>query len=75
MNKTEATTTAQSQTSISSAPRLDTAGIAALLGCTRQHVTSRLTKRVDFPKPFINVSRRIRYWKTVDIKEWMSKPK
>lgn len=75
MNKTEATTTAQGQTSISSAPRLDTAGIAALLGCTRQHVTSRLTKRVDFPKPFINVSRRIRYWKTVDIKEWMSKPK
>lgn len=75
MNKTEATTTAQSQTSISSTPRLDTAGIAALLGCTRQHVTSRLTKRVDFPKPFINVSRRIRYWKTVDIKEWMSKPK
>lgn len=75
MNKTEATPTAQSQTSISSAPRLDTAGIAALLGCTRQHVTSRLTKRVDFPKPFINVSRRIRYWKTVDIKEWMSKPK
>lgn len=73
MNKTEATPTAQSQSSISSAPRLDTAGIAALLGCTRQHVTSRLTKRVDFPKPFINVSRRIRYWRTADVKDWMEK--
>lgn len=73
MNKTEATPTAQSQTSISSAPRLDTAGIAALLGCTRQHVTSRLTKRVDFPKPFINVSRRIRYWRASDIKAWAEK--
>lgn len=73
MNKTEATPTAQSQTSISSAPRLDTAGIAALLGCTRQHVTSRLTKRVDFPKPFINVSRRIRYWRTSDVRAWMEK--
>lgn len=54
-----------------SAPRLDTAGIAELLGCTRQHVTSRVTKRLDFPKPFINVSRRIRYWRTSDVKAWM----
>lgn len=55
----------------SSAPRLDTAGIAELLGCTRQHVTSRVTKRVDFPKPFINVSRRIRYWRTSDVLAWL----
>ena len=73
MNKTEATTTAQSQTSISSTPPLDTPGIVAPLGCTRQHVTSRLTKRVDFPKPFINVSRRIRYWRASDIKAWAEK--
>lgn len=55
----------------SSAPRLDTAGIAALLGLSREHVTDRLTKRVDFPKPYINVSRRTRYWRTTDVLKWM----
>lgn len=66
--------TTNNQTAIaSSTPRLDTAGIAALLGCTRQHVTSRVTKRVDFPKPYINVSRRIRYWRTSDVRSWMEK--
>lgn len=55
----------------SSAPRLDTAGIAELLGLSREHVTDRLTKRVDFPKPYINVSRRTRYWRTSDVLKWM----
>jgi predicted DNA-binding transcriptional regulator AlpA len=35
-----------------SAPRLDTQGIANYLGLSREHVTARLTKRPDFPKPF-----------------------
>lgn len=71
------TTTANTKpaTTVSSAPRLDTAGIAELLGCTRQHVTSRLTKRLDFPKPFINASRRIRYWRTSEVVAWMGKGK
>lgn len=51
----------------SSAPRMSPADIAALLGLSREHVTDRITKRVDFPKPFINVSRRTRYWRTVDV--------
>lgn len=54
-------------------PRLDTAGIAAMLGVTRVHVTDRITKRPDFPKPYINVSRRLRYWRTSDIVAWMGK--
>lgn len=58
-------------TQASSVPRLDTAGIAQLLGLTREHVTDRLTKRVDFPKPYINVSRRTRYWRTSDVMKWM----
>ncbi|MDH1379327.1 hypothetical protein N5J07_07630 [Comamonas aquatica] len=57
----------------SSAPRMSTADIAALLGCTRQHVTSRVTKRVDFPRPYINVSRRMRYWRTVDVMAWLKR--
>lgn len=51
--------------------RVDTEGIAQILGCTRQHVTSRLTKRPDFPKPIINVSRKTRFWALADVQRWM----
>lgn len=67
------TATIQSTALGSSTPRMDTADIAALLGVTREHVTDRLTKRVDFPKPYINVSRRLRYWRTSDVQAWMQK--
>lgn len=73
MNTATETRMSNQTAMVSSAPRLDTAGIAALLGCTRQHVTSRVTKRVDFPRPYINVSRRIRYWRTIDVRAWMEK--
>lgn len=63
--------TANQTAMASSAPRLDTAGIAQLLGLSREHVTDRLTKRLDFPKPYINVSRRTRYWRTTDVLKWM----
>ena len=68
-----ATTTpsANSAAMASSVPRLDTAGIAELLGLTREYVTDCVTKRVDFPKPFINVSRKTRYWRTTDVHAWM----
>lgn len=67
-------TTAIAPNSLASAvPRLDTAGIAAMLGVTRVHVTDRITKRPDFPKPFINVSRRLRYWRQSDVQAWMQK--
>ena len=38
---------------------IDTEGIAPLLGLTRQHVTDRLTKRRDFPRPVIDLSRTV----------------
>ncbi len=65
------TTTIQQGPMASSVPRLDTAGIAEMLGVTREHVTDRITKRPDFPRPFINVSRRLRYWRTIDVLKWM----
>ncbi|MBB2778000.1 UNVERIFIED_ORG: putative DNA-binding transcriptional regulator AlpA [Comamonas terrigena] len=71
MNCTTTPGTTTHSTMASSVPRLDTAGIAALLGLSREHVTDRLTKRVDFPKPYINVSRRTRYWRTSDVLAWM----
>ena len=51
----------------STSARVDTAGIAAMLGCTRHHVTARLTKRPDFPAPIINLSQKMRYWRTSDV--------
>lgn len=71
MNCTTTPGTTTHSTMASSVPRLDTAGIAVLLGLSREHVTDRLTKRVDFPKPYINVSRRTRYWRTSDVLAWM----
>lgn len=65
------TTTIPQNPMDSAVPRLDTAGIAAMLGVTRVHVTDRITKRPDFPKPFINVSRRLRYWRQSDVQAWM----
>lgn len=39
----------------SSAPRMSAADIAELLGLSREYVTDRITKRLDFPKPFTTV--------------------
>jgi predicted DNA-binding transcriptional regulator AlpA len=49
---------------------LDTAQIAELIGCTRAHVTDRLSKREDFPRPLINVSRKLRKWSAADVMAW-----
>lgn len=58
-------------TTQATAARVDTAGIAAMLGCTRAHVTDRLTKRADFPRPFINVSQKMRYWRLADVQRYI----
>jgi predicted DNA-binding transcriptional regulator AlpA len=49
---------------------LDTAQIAELIGCTRAHVTDRLSKREDCPRPRINVSRKLRKWSEVEVLAW-----
>lgn len=53
------------------APRLDTAGIANLLGCTRQHAADNIAKRADFPPPCIDVSSRMRFWLYRDVLAWL----
>lgn len=50
--------------------RIDTSGIAQILGCSRQHATDRITKRPDFPKPIVNVSQKTRYWSLADVQRW-----
>lgn len=54
---------------------IDTADIAAILHVSREHVTDRVTKRTDFPKPKINVSRKLRRWDRAEVLAWASKAK
>lgn len=52
---------------------IDTAGIAALTGNTRAHVTDRVVKRLGFPKPVINQSQKTRKWLRVDVLKALGK--
>ncbi|WP_066338459.1 helix-turn-helix transcriptional regulator [Azohydromonas lata] len=52
---------------------LDTADIAALLGVRRDHVTDRLSKRPDFPRPHVNLSQKLRRWRAEDIAAWLAR--
>lgn len=52
---------------------LDTEQIAQQLGMTREYVTDRLTKRPDFPRPRINISRKMRRWAECDLREWIDR--
>lgn len=54
---------------------IGTNGIAKLFDCTREHVTDRLTKRADFPKPRINQSQKLRYWDRDDIVAYLTQPR
>jgi predicted DNA-binding transcriptional regulator AlpA len=51
---------------------IDTAQIAKILGVSRRHVTDRLVKAPDFPKPTIYVSRKTRLWAEEDVRAWAS---
>lgn len=49
---------------------IDTARIAEILGVTRVHVTDKITKRPDFPRPVINVSQKLRRWSEAEVRAW-----
>lgn len=51
---------------------LDTGDLATLLGVTRAHITGRLTKRPDFPRPAIDLSQKMRRWRLQDVTAWAS---
>lgn len=53
--------------------KLDTGGIAELLGVTRPFVTDKLTKRPDFPRPVVNLSQRLRKWRRRDIERYAAR--
>ena len=47
--------------------------ISQFLGVTRQWVTDSITKRPDFPKPVINISRKTRKWSLDEVFKWSQK--
>lgn len=49
-----------------------TAGIAALLGCTREHVTDRLIKKAGFPRPKIELSQKMRRWDRDEVMHYLT---
>lgn len=51
--------------------RINTEGIAALLGYSRRHVTEVITKRPDFPPPVIATSSRNRWWDETHVLRWV----
>lgn len=51
---------------------IDTADIAAILKCSREHVTDRLTKQPSFPKPRVNLSRKMRRWDRQEVLDWLA---
>ena len=49
---------------------ITTKDIAQFLGVTQAHCVGRIIKRVDFPKPAIDVSQRLRRWRRADVLKW-----
>lgn len=49
---------------------MTTKDISSLLGVCHRHCVERIMKRPDFPRPAINVSRRIKRWSRTDILKW-----
>lgn len=52
---------------------LSTHDIALLLGVSREHVTNRIVKHPDFPKPIVNLSQRIRSWAADEVLAYFKK--
>lgn len=54
---------------------VNTADIADMLRLQRKYVTNEVTKRADFPKPLINLSRRTKLWRRVDVVKYATQPR
>lgn len=52
---------------------IDTGSIAQMLGVTRIHATSSITKQPGFPRPRVNLSQRLRRWSRDDVLQWIKR--
>jgi predicted DNA-binding transcriptional regulator AlpA len=50
-----------------------TGDLAAMWRLNREHVTNNITKRPDFPQPALNLSRKTRRWRRVEVEAWRKK--
>ena len=50
---------------------IGTKDISRMLGVTQAHVTNRLTKKPEFPKPAMDVSQKLRKWRKEDVLRFM----
>lgn len=51
---------------------IDTADLARILNVTRTYVTDKLTKHPSFPRPAINLNRRVRRWDKSEVMAWLA---
>lgn len=49
---------------------MTTKDISGLLGVCHRHCVDRIIKRPDFPKPALELSRRVRRWSRADVLRW-----
>lgn len=54
--------------------RWDIKSIAEFLGIQPKHARDKVTKQPDFPKPILDLSRRIRFWSAEEVKVWARGP-
>lgn len=52
---------------------IGTGDIADMLGLNREHVTSRVTKRPDFPAPALVLSRKTVRWDRAAVLAWINR--
>lgn len=47
--------------------------IVSVLGVDREYFTDRLSKRPDFPRPAIVITRETKRWRRADFEAWCKK--
>lgn len=50
---------------------IDTADIALMVSASRSYVTSKLTKRPDFPAPALRLSQKTVRWSRGAVQAWL----
>jgi len=52
---------------------IDTKAIATLLGLNQEHVSKRVVRAPDFPRPAVQLSLKTRRWEMADVEQWLEK--
>jgi predicted DNA-binding transcriptional regulator AlpA len=58
---------------LSALDAVDTAGVAALLGISREYATDHIVKMPGFPAPVVNLSQKLRAWDRDEVLAFIKK--